>query len=439
MKKNVKFILFLILIISFCALTFAEILEYTNDKNLTLSDSLELAQLNNRNLVLANEEMEVIKYKSEEALSFRLPQIDFLANFVHYDLETPFYLLNNGSYNFILDGTKNYDHSFKLGLSQIIYSGKKAKNIKKITESSTKKAKSEYSIIRNQVFLNIKLLFYKHLLSKKKVEFLMENKKYVEKILELKKNFHIALDDSFKIEEFCRNYKYDLEKYINDLETTKMELFTTIGIEQESLLNIVGEFKPISSSRFNLSDCINKALYLRPEIISSEALEEMGFLEINISNEEKNPVIALGASYQYSNDVLDDRSATWQDDWHVGINMNIPIFDGGAWLARNNQKKINLRKLKIRKSDVEENIKLEMKKVFLNYEFTKNKLAVEEKFYRENLQNLKIDDTNPKTANDFVKFCDSLKVYIQLDINYLNCIMEYNESLLRLYFCIGEV
>ncbi|MDR0676332.1 MAG: TolC family protein, partial [Elusimicrobiota bacterium] len=228
--------------------------------------------------------------------------------------------------------------------------------------------------------------------------------------------------------------------------------FQNIGIEQNSLLEIEGNFGIIDDNTQDLPTSIAKALYIRPELLVSEASEELGFLEVNIAMSEKNPVIALKGTYDYNANVDNQNiitSKSWKPDWFIGLALSIPIIDGGAFLARNNQKKSNLTKLKLMRAETEENIKLEVNKTFLKYELNKKKLDNRKKIYQDFINNKKNSNIllkikNPKTISinskqDFMNIFYQIQEYIKIQNNYLESIFDYNNSILDLQIVVGEI
>ena len=447
MKKRLL-ALIVCLILGINNICFAELLGYTNDKSVNLEDSVKLALLNNRNLIIANEEISMIKYKTDEALAYRFTQLDLLANYSHYKLEHDYYTVNNSADTFLLKKDKEDQHTVRFNLSQILYSGRRTSNTKKGSEVSLKKAKSEFETIKNNVVYSTKLSFYKYLLEKEKLEILQKNQKYIGRLDDLKDELGILLteDESNDFESFYKDFAFKIDGRTIDRDVAKLNFFNIIGVEQNSLLDINGKLTQVAALDKDLDTCIAKALYLRPELLSSEASEELGFLEINISMAEKNPVIAFNASYQYSADILQMQKDAWTSDWHIGLNMNIPIFDGGTWIARNNQKKINLRKLKLKKSEMEENIKLDIKKAYMQYELAKKKLDYENQYFGKYNKNFniaeiysKIDNNKIRNKEDWLFCLKNFRRHIQINTDNLDAIFDYNKNNLSLHFIMGDI
>jgi len=91
----------------------------------------------------------------------------------------------------------------------------------------------------------------------------------------------------------------------------------------------------------------------------------------------------FGASYDWLGDDMDH----WERDWYISLNVNVPLFEGGAMFARLKQKKIKARQTTIERAKMEDKIKLEVRKAFSEYNFWYNKLIKTEEIKSNNVDN----------------------------------------------------
>ena len=90
----------------------------------------------------------------------------------------------------------------------------------------------------------------------------------------------------------------------------------------------------------------------------------------------------LGASYDWLGDDLEK----WERDWYISLNINLPLFEGGAVFSRLKQKKIQARQATIERAKIEDQIKLEVRKAFSEYNFWYNKLLNAENIKNKSLE-----------------------------------------------------
>jgi outer membrane protein len=434
MYKNIKLnLIILIIFLSNIFFIHAEEITLKNnnsfmERNLSLERCIELALLNNRTLLAAREELEITRQKAKEAIAFIYPQVDFNGSYSKYKLDSLYFVSNpKFGYNLLSNQFENY-YTGRLSLYQLIYAGRKFKNTKKSSNISIKRAKSEYERIRYDVIYKAKINFYKYIYDDNLVKYLSSKKAYLEKMA----NTYIYPNSKSYVYDFEKYKKYldnKIENYSLDRDVAKLELFSVIGIDFNTVAEIDGVLKIEDGIKYDLNTCITRALQLRPELLQSEAQEELGALEMNISLSEKTPVVALNANYQYANNIFKIASDEhWNADWDVTLNVTFPIFDGGAWLARNKQKKSDLRKSKIKTADLEEDIKMEIQVAYLQY------ISVKKKF--DNTEN--IEENSSKNYSSWLDLFSAEKDVIDNKITYLDALYEYNIALEKLKFVIGE-
>lgn len=429
LKKQFVQILILILFV-FQAILFSY--EYIGD-TLSLDESLKLALLNNREVLEAQHDIEISEYKVSEAKSLSYPQIDFTANYFRYKLESETYTVAPRFGNSLL---YNQDDNFYMGrisLYQFLYAGRRHKNARQSADVNTRRAQSRYRKIKNRIVLDTTSSFLKDVLYFEKIKFL-ENE--LRTITNATKNKAINEYTSF-IEE-------NLYELIYGKKITRLYLMKTLGLDFNTITEFRGDLIAIDKMDDDIHASVARGLELRPELMQSQADEEISSLEMAIAVAEKNPVIILGASYESNQSYSDKQRFSWNKDdwsnnWSVGISLNLPIFDGGAWLSRSKQKRSNMRKTQIKRSDLVANIELEIEKAFISYEYWLNKLAalrsktaiLDDVIQLDN----KYKDNMIMNDKDFQTRKESLREFF----NLLDTIYQYNLAVLNLKYSMGEL
>ena len=96
-----------------------------------------------------------------------------------------------------------------------------------------------------------------------------------------------------------------------------------------------------------------------------------------------------------------------EKDWYVSLNINYPIFDGGAIFSRLKQKKIKVRQATIERSKIEEKIKLEVRKAFSEYIFWYNKVM--------KIKDMKTTNIEQELLKEDIKY-NYMKSLVKLDL-----------------------
>ena len=192
----------------------------------------------------------------------------------------------------------------------------------------------------------------------------------------------------------------------HEYELETWELLSLIGLELDTVIDIEGTID-VEKLDLNLQQCILWAYQFRPEIKTTQYQESMDNIGVNLITMEKLPTIMLGASYDW----LGDDQENWERDWYVTLNINLPLFEGGAIFSRLKQKKIQARQASIERAKIEDKIKLEVRKAFSEYNFWYNKL-------------LKVEESNVKSIEHEI---------LKADIRY-----NYIKSLTELWKVMGK-
>lgn len=356
------------------------------ERVLTLDECTRLALNINQDILIANEAVAYAEQRVNEAKSLYFPKLDLNFNISRFsnDVET----LINSHYlpaTILLPyGSRDYFYSTKLALWQPIYNGGKTMATNKLAKINYEKAKTNAEIQKNEVVANVKAQFYKNIALKEKIKIYKDY---------LSKKHDATLQNQLDILE----HEYELETW---------ELLSLIGLELDTVIDIEGAID-VEKLDLNLQQCILWAYQFRPEIKTTQYQESMDNIGVNLITMEKLPTIMLGAAYDW----LGDDEENWERDWYVTLNINLPLFEGGAVFSRLKQKKIQARQASIERAKIEDKIKLEVRKAFSEYNFWYNKL-------------LKVEESNVKSIEHEI---------LKADIRY-----NYIKSLTELWKVMGK-
>lgn len=320
------------------------------ERVLTLDDCTKLALNINQDILIAKEAVSYAEQRVNEAKSLYFPKLDLNFNVSRFsnDFET----LINSHYlpaTILLPyGDMDYFYSTKLALWQPIYNGGKTVATNKLAKINYEKAKTNAEVKKNEVVAEVKSQFYKNIALKEKIQIYKDY---------LSKKTNVSLQEQLEILE----HQYELET---------LELLSLIGLELDTVIDIEGTLET-EKLDLDLQQCILWAYQFRPEIKTTQYQESMDNIGVNLITMEKLPTVMLGASYDWLGDDLEK----WERDWYISLNINLPLFEGGAVFSRLKQKKIQARQATIERAKIEDRIKLEVRKAFSEYTFWYNKLS----------------------------------------------------------------
>ncbi|MDR3256351.1 MAG: TolC family protein [Endomicrobium sp.] len=347
------------------------------ERILTEASSVQIALSINPDILIHLQNVEYEEQRAKESRALYFPNLDLNFNMVKFNNRVPMVMLTEPSQFqvYLPNAKKELYYSTRFSIWQNIYSGGRIRYTNKLAKININKVKNEGNIIRNNVLTNVKLTFnnclhYKDLLSYYHSEILKAEQKKIHLT-------HVELKDLERksIREQL-NYKNEV-----------LNLLNAIGMELNTIVNVSGTLQP-KIKNFDLDKCLLLAYQFQSEIKATQQQEIFDGLMLNLISMQRLPNISIGAAYELVGEkeiIIGD-----ENNWYVAININIPIFDGGSAFARVKQGKIKIRESAIKRAKVEDEIRLNVSKLFFEYDFWK-KQAINNKLPEKNGQYNDID------------------------------------------------
>lgn len=115
----------------------------------------------------------------------------------------------------------------------------------------------------------------------------------------------------------------------NALQSSRVALFQTLGVSQESQVEFAGELE-YSAEAYDLAAASAKAAVERPDIARAQAALHMAEERINVVKSEYGPSADAFAGGDYSNIGNFERGENddWNDEWTIGAKVSLTLFDG---------------------------------------------------------------------------------------------------------------
>ncbi len=321
----------------------------------TLEDSVSTAMMNSQDILLAKEQLHYSKQSIDEVKGQIYPKIDLNISASSFNNAVPTVL--PPSFNSIYlpassslsnDGSTYY--TGRLALWQYLYAGGRYKTNLRLAEIKYSETQSQYEAMKNNIELEVKKSFYNCLYIKEKI-------KIFEKAI---------LRGGAKSAKLSLDYavtKHDYEKSV-------LKFLSTVGLELDTIIDISGELIPPADA-YELEKCLAWAYQYRPELRQTQFQETMDGLRVNLSMLERFPTITLGANLDRVGDDLTVDSKSW----NATINMNLPLFDGWTSSARIKQGKNQARQGQLRRAQIEDQVRFDVRSAFLDYNFWKKQLG----------------------------------------------------------------
>lgn len=317
------------------------------ERVLTLDESITTGTQNSHELLIAQEQSSIAEQRVKESRALIYPKIDLNFSASQFQSDFPTVLSPNFGSLYLPPGSRDSYYSTRFSLWQYLYAGGRYSKNLELAEKNYSQAQAQMDVIRNKKVRDIRKAFFAFIGSKEKIR--------------VYENASKGSSDRYR-SELART-KYELEK-------RKLFFIDTLGIELTTLVDIQGELKA-PEGEYDLNKCLAWAMQHRPELRQTQFQEAINSLQVNLSQIERKASVSLGANYEWAAPEfpLNERN------WNATINMNIPIFDGWASVARTRQRTHQEQESKYRRADIQDQIQLDVRQAVLDYGYWKAREA----------------------------------------------------------------
>lgn len=321
-------------------------------------------------------------------------------------------------------------------LDQLLYDFGRTSNRVKSSKARLRSSKYNSDATREDLILDTQIAYYTVLA---KTHFAQATEKKVtenEKRLERSKGFlgagRISPIDVTKTEVDLGNSKLEAISALNELEIAKVNLMTVMGLEGEFNYDLEDTLT-YTKEIIDLESVIDQALQTRPELKSLKAKEEAMRANIKATKKEFYPIIFGRTAYRF------EGKGAQTPGFIAGVGLRFPIFVGFSRFADIESARGNLKRVKAEIAQQKAAIISEIKKLYLDLEFSEENIKVIENTKRSALDSLELANERYrlKRAAD-VELAQAQALYAATNATYMQSIYNYNIAAARLKRAIGD-
>ena len=371
MKKN----LFLVTVF-FASTAFAQ--EQKTVHAFSLADAVGYAQKNNLQVKNALLDIDIQIQTNKEIASAALPSLNSSLGGTNF-LTIPTSLLPGqifggaaGTFIPVQFGTK-FNANYGANFNQILFDGQVFIALQARATSLDWKRKNA-ALTEENIKANIYKIYYQLSASKTQLNILDAN---IERLQKLANDAAVMYKNGFA-------EKLDVDKVnvqLNNLQTEKLKANNSVTIGFMGLKMLMG--MPVKDSLI-LTDVINET-NLSKDVLFEDNFEygirkDFQYLttikklsEFNIKRYQLSflPTITMNGAYtknaQRTKFDFFDKKGSWFETALIGLNLNFPLFNGGARLAKMNKAKLELQQVDNQMTALKNNIDNELSQAKLNY------------------------------------------------------------------------
>jgi outer membrane protein len=158
----------------------------------------------------------------------------------------------------------------------------------------------------------------------------------------------------------------------NDLRAARLQLLRAIGLKLDTDFDLTDKlaYQPVAETP--VKDAVEKALAARPDWKAQKTREQNAGLSYSAAKFERLPSLSAFADYGAIGTSIDAASPTRD----YGIQLRVPIFDGGRRDAQRAEGSAQLRQERIRTRDLRQQVELEIRLALDGLHSAQDQLAV---------------------------------------------------------------
>ena len=403
---------------------------------LTLNEALSLAQAHNWDVLMAQEDINKSQKQIDEAYSNAFPKLQFESNYMR-NVKSPVMFIPPGnafnptSSTMTIDITAKNSFDAGLSLSQVIYNQKVNTAIKIADEYASYSTVGKAAVLK-QVSTDVKKTFYGILLMQELVKVTQEgsdvataNLKNVEALY---KQGVASEFDYLRAQVQVANTQPALIQAKNNLEMVKNALKNIMGVDINKPIEIKGSFVydpiPVDTLEETNKSAIENNPLVRQLSIQHSLLEK----NKQIQRADYFPTLSFFGSYKYQSqdNTFKVKDWQWANSIIVGLNLSYTLFDGFSRNARVQEVEIDMNKVKLGQSKLEEGLKIQIRQAMLKMEEAKKRILAQEKSLEQADKALKISQTRYKSGvGTQLEILDTQAALTAAQTNYAQAIYDY--------------
>lgn len=273
-------------------------------------------------------------------------------------------------------------HSAGLSLHQLIYDGGQWWNCIKQANASYRAAEHSLQATRQSVILNVMQKYFQLLkamrLQQVYEEAVRSSQEQLKKAQSMFEIGSVAQIDVYKAKVNLGNNQINLIKQKNLVAVAKADLNVALGRDPDAPIKIMEDNIEIKPMEITLDQAIAKAMENNPELKRLQEEVKSASYALKVAKGDYLPKISASVGYSRYNTIFDRVYGGFDKNYSVRFSLQVSfdLFNGFRTQANVEQGSINYQIAKESLIEKKRNLKLEVKKAFLDFEAFKRIMEI---------------------------------------------------------------
>ena len=398
-----------------------------------LESFLSMVEQYNRDLQLAEKELDLAQTQKKEAWSRALPNISAQGNYTR-NLGRRFLYIDFPDFETGETTQQKFQISywnefgFNLGVSQTLFSFDVGQGLKAAKQYETL-TDYAYDAQYQAVMSFAKKAFFQTLLLKKVWEVTLASEENAKENFELvKKKYENGVVSQLQLlqaEVRWKNIQPETMKARRNYELVLNSLKTFAGIPEEEEIALEGNLD--ASLSMPEEESLESILEKRPDFNALLWEKELRKTDVKARSAGYYPSLRANLVL-YNLSAISDQFKLERKNitYWIGLSLDIPIWDGGQTAARVNRAKIELEKARIRVDKSKEDILTELQNVYLRLEEADARVAAAKQGVETAEKAFQIAESSARNGlATQLELKDARLLYDQAMLNYYSAVYDY--------------
>ncbi|MDP1680327.1 MAG: TolC family outer membrane protein [Burkholderiales bacterium] len=301
--------------------------------------------------------------KLPQARALFMPSVNLSANTTHNETDTQ----TSSSSTLLSSGERKYNsHGYSVSLNQPLY---RAQNYASYAQakSTVEQVNAQYATAEQDLVVRVAQAYFDVLLAQYNVTLAQAQQESIgEQLAQAKRNFEVGTSTITDTHDAQARFDLTLSQEIaaqNDLEIKRRSLQQIINRQPDELVTVKGEVPLVSPEPNNMDAWVEKALAQNPETQIAKAAFDIASEEVRKAHGGHLPTLDLVATY--GDTIQGGGSGFDQNAKTIGLQMNLPIFAGGATSSKVREAVANQEKARQELDAVQRKVALQARQAYL--------------------------------------------------------------------------
>ena len=300
--------------------------------------------------------------KLAQGRALLLPSINLSANATHNETDT-----QTRGISSLSSGERKYNaHGYSVSLNQPLYRPQNYASYAQ-AKSSVEQTNAQYAIAQQALAIRVAQAYFDVLLAQYNVTLAQAQQESIGEQLALaKRNFEVGTSTITDTHDAQARFDLTVAQEIgarNELEIKRRGLQQIINRQPDELVTVRGEVPLVLPEPNNMDAWVEKALAQNPETQIAKAAYDIAAEEVRKARGGHLPTVDLVASY--GDTYQGGGSGFDQNGKSIGLQMNLPIFAGGATSSKVREAVANQEKARHELDQAQRKVALDARQAYL--------------------------------------------------------------------------